>query len=254
MNLINEIVSHKLFGKGKIIELKNNLISINFSGEIKTFQYPKAFNGYLRAENPEIQAEMDKRFSNHTIHENIPPTPIIPPKPPERPTKPVFDYVFLGQNHPMTSKNIQLPTAQTKRSSTPSTPSAPPTLTLESLQEKLSHYNSAKSRTNRSWTMDHWMLTGYQNEYIEVLRIDSSNKWLGRPHYSEMGKMWSIIVKKKKNFSQLENYIALKHILNIKLTPVTKGTYVGNYGIRIYNMKYEPDREILLSILTFIFS
>ena len=52
-----------------------------------------------------------------------------------------------------------------------------------------------------AWTMTKEMLIGYSNEYITVIRMDSSNKWLGEPHNSLMEKMWSIIVDIKKNFT-----------------------------------------------------
>ena len=46
----------------------------------------------------------------------------------------------------------------------------------------------------------------YENEYIKVLRIDSSNKWQGVPHQSDMDKQWGIILNVKKNFYHLQNF------------------------------------------------
>lgn len=60
------------------------------------------------------------------------------------------------------------------------------------------------------------------NEYISVKRLDSSNKWLGVPHASEMEKMWSIIVDLKKEIRTLPKYRELSRVIDIRLTPVKK--------------------------------
>jgi hypothetical protein len=105
-----------------------------------------------------------------------------------------------------------------------------------------------------AWTMTKEMLIGYSNEYITVIRMDSSNKWLGEPHNSLMGKMWSIIVDIKKNFTYLSTYRALLQAgFNIKVTPVATGKNKGKYGIRIYNMKKEPNEKLVRAFLDFLF-
>lgn len=43
-------------------------------------------------------------------------------------------------------------------------------------------------------------------------------------------------------------------MIDIEITPVTRGELKGNYGIRIRNMKKEPGAEIIEMILDFIFS
>lgn len=99
MNLINSIVTHKCYGKGIIVKADNNYVIVKFSNCIKTFSYPSAFDKFLIAENPKIQAEiLEKIFSTS-----------IPPAPPEPiirstenkinlniPTKKFF-YVFQGK-------------------------------------------------------------------------------------------------------------------------------------------------------------
>lgn len=47
MDLINSKVRHKVFGVGRIHELKENTISVQFGSEIKKFIFPDAFRKYL---------------------------------------------------------------------------------------------------------------------------------------------------------------------------------------------------------------
>ena len=90
----------------------------------------------------------------------------------------------------------------------------------------------------------------YRNEYIELVSLDSSNKWLSS---TEMEKQWSIVVDKKKDFTSLPNYLFLKEDGILKLTPVQNGKNKGCFGIRLYGMKRDPDEEIVNKLLDFIF-
>ena len=121
-------------------------------------------------------------------------------------------------------------------------------MSIIELLQKIEPYRSGS--TSRLWTKNPIC---FNNEYIEVKRLDSSNKWLGLPHVSEMGKMWSIIVDLKKDFRKLTNYCELSKKLDIKLTRVTKGELKGCRGIRIYKMKQNPTNDIIYDILNFIF-
>lgn len=109
------------------------------------------------------------------------------------------------------------------------------------------------NQTNRSWTKNDNSFN-FENEYIKVLRIASSNKWTGDKESGYMSKMWSIIVILKKNFENLNNFQLLKTCLNITITPVTKGKFKGYYGLRIYDMRQEPNDYIIYSILRYIFN
>lgn len=53
MDFSDEVVIHKVFGKGKIIKLENNYITVLFdkSKEEKNFVYPTAFGAFLEIEN-----------------------------------------------------------------------------------------------------------------------------------------------------------------------------------------------------------
>ncbi len=53
------------------------------------------------------------------------------------------------------------------------------------------------NQTNRSWTKNDNSFN-FENEYIKVLRIASSNKWTGDKESGYMSKMWSIIVILKR--------------------------------------------------------
>ena len=109
------------------------------------------------------------------------------------------------------------------------------------------------NQTNRSWTKNDNPFN-FENEYIKVFRIASSNKWTGNKESGFMSKMWSIIIDIKKNFENLNNFQLLKTFLNITITPVTKGKFKGYYGIRIYDMRQEPNNHIIHSILNYIFN
>ena len=124
-------------------------------------------------------------------------------------------------------------------------------MTIIDLQNRLIPYQT--NTTQRSWVKTKEYIH-FDNDYITVKRLDSSNKWLGVPHHSEMEKMWSIIIELKKDIRRLPKYQELTRILDIKLTPVTRGELAGAYGIRIYGMKKEPTSSIIYDILNFIFS
>ena len=124
-------------------------------------------------------------------------------------------------------------------------------MTVAELSQKINFYKI--STTSRSWTKTKETVY-FNNEYLNVRRLDSSNKWLGVPHASEMEKMWSIIIDLKKDFRSLPKYRELLQVLDIKLTPVTRGELSGCIGVRIYGMKKEPTSSIICDILNYIFS
>ncbi|MBR4003649.1 MAG: hypothetical protein IKI95_06340 [Clostridia bacterium] len=111
--------------------------------------------------------------------------------------------------------------------------------------------NQKYAKDFRSWTKDDEI--NFKNEYIIVRRFASSNKWVGIPHKSEMQKMWSIICDIKKDFTNLPNFKKLENHFDIKITPVSKGTFSGCMGIRFYNMSREPENILFIKILRFIF-
>lgn len=110
--------------------------------------------------------------------------------------------------------------------------------------------NYKEGETLRTWIRRKNMVK-FENEYISVCRVDSSNKWVG---VNEMEKMWSIIFHQKGDFTMLPKYKELAEGLKMSVTPVTRGKLKGCYGIRIREMKQEPDRDIVLTILNYIFA
>jgi hypothetical protein len=56
--MLNELVLHNRFGKGKVIEQTGNHIRIEFfePEETKIFQYPDSFENFLRFENDQLQS------------------------------------------------------------------------------------------------------------------------------------------------------------------------------------------------------
>lgn len=121
-------------------------------------------------------------------------------------------------------------------------------MTFEDLTKKILLYRVG--RTQQSWRKDEEL--NYSNEYICLLRIDSSNKSGGNKIIR--GKQWSIIIEIKKDFCNLPNWKKFITLDFVKLTPVKgKAKYAGNFGIRFYNMSQNPSNELVKDILEFIF-
>ena len=119
------------------------------------------------------------------------------------------------------------------------------------LSEMIAKINSFKSgNADRRWKMKDQELV-FDNEYITVVRVDSSNKWVSS---TEMEKQWGIIFEMKKDFTHLPKYKELASHCDIAVTPVRTGKNAGCYGLRVYRMKRDPDEKILAEILDYIFS
>ena len=93
----------------------------------------------------------------------------------------------------------------------------------------------------------------YENDYIKLLRIDSSNKSGGAKVIC--GKQWSIIFDLKKSFITLSGWRNLKERYgdDVNITPVRTGVLKGCYGIRFYHMSSNPTDKIITDILDYIF-
>ncbi len=48
MDFVNKQVTHRLFGKGKVVGLSNTWIEVNFANGNKRFEFPDAFGTYLK--------------------------------------------------------------------------------------------------------------------------------------------------------------------------------------------------------------
>ena len=47
MNLINEEITHKVFGEGNIVDHDESVITIDFNKDTKKFVYPDAFGKFI---------------------------------------------------------------------------------------------------------------------------------------------------------------------------------------------------------------
>ena len=56
LNLLNEKVSHKSLGEGTIVEVEDEVITVQFAKKTSKFTFPAAFEKYLTAQNPAIAA------------------------------------------------------------------------------------------------------------------------------------------------------------------------------------------------------
>lgn len=58
MNLVGKKVSHNRFGQGRIIELTEKYVTVEFEEEVKTFQYPICFDLFLTLLNDDLKDKM----------------------------------------------------------------------------------------------------------------------------------------------------------------------------------------------------
>ncbi|MBD7986274.1 malate synthase [Sporosarcina sp. Sa2YVA2] len=52
MNLLNEEITHKVFGEGNIVEHEDSVLTVDFNTDIKKFVYPDAFENFLTLNDP----------------------------------------------------------------------------------------------------------------------------------------------------------------------------------------------------------
>lgn len=99
MDLCNEVVRHKAFGTGRIVEFSNNYITVLFdeTNTKRQFVYPTAFGEFLILENKAFseQIEHDKSLIAQELEKNKraneafarAPKPVEPKKAKARPKK-----------------------------------------------------------------------------------------------------------------------------------------------------------------------
>lgn len=63
MNLINEEITHKVFGEGDIIEQNGSFITIDFNDDVKKFVYPDAFGKFITLKNRDTAESLEKVIS-----------------------------------------------------------------------------------------------------------------------------------------------------------------------------------------------
>lgn len=121
---------------------------------------------------------------------------------------------------------------------------------MEKIFEKIDSFRSGE--TDQHYRKD--LSPVYENEYIKLVRIDSSNRFGGKEVIC--GKQWSILFELKQSFSSLAGWKKLQNYYrdDIRITPVKSGALAGCYGIRFYRMASNPTDQIIVDILNFIFA
>lgn len=65
MNLINEGITHKVFGEGHIIDQDASFVTIDFNEDTKKFVYPDAFQGFITLHNQNTAKTLEKVISKN---------------------------------------------------------------------------------------------------------------------------------------------------------------------------------------------
>ncbi|MDW0111268.1 malate synthase [Sporosarcina aquimarina] len=62
MNLVNEEITHKVFGEGNIVEHEDTIITIEFEKEVKKFVYPDAFKNFITLNDKSAAKDLEEVF------------------------------------------------------------------------------------------------------------------------------------------------------------------------------------------------
>lgn len=71
MNLINQLVTHKAFGEGKIIEQVDSYLNIAFAVGDKRFVFPGSFELFLKAKDPQVEEQIGELLKKQTVEREI---------------------------------------------------------------------------------------------------------------------------------------------------------------------------------------
>ena len=69
MNLINEEITHKVFGEGNIVDHEESIITIEFNEDIKKFVYPDAFKEFITLNDQGTAKTFEKVFLQREMEE-----------------------------------------------------------------------------------------------------------------------------------------------------------------------------------------
>ncbi|WP_438351177.1 malate synthase [Paenibacillus sp. FA6] len=67
MNLLNEEITHKVFGIGSIVDQNESVITIDFNDHIKKFVYPDAFEKFIKLNDRNTSKSLQKIIANEEI-------------------------------------------------------------------------------------------------------------------------------------------------------------------------------------------
>lgn len=62
MNLVNEEITHEVFGKGQIVEHEGSIVTIKFDTDTKRFVYPDALGQFIILKDEETAKSLEKVF------------------------------------------------------------------------------------------------------------------------------------------------------------------------------------------------
>jgi len=71
VNLINEEITHKVFGKGNIVDHEESIITVDFNKDIKKFVYPDAFEKFITLKNQDTAETFKKLFLQRKLKEEV---------------------------------------------------------------------------------------------------------------------------------------------------------------------------------------
>lgn len=69
MNLINEEVTHVVFGEGSIVEHDGSIITVDFNEDIRKFVYPDAFGKFITLNDRDTAKSLKKIFMKKELEE-----------------------------------------------------------------------------------------------------------------------------------------------------------------------------------------
>lgn len=71
MELINQLVIHKAFGEGKIVEQDDKYLTIAFNSGNKRFLFPDSFDTFIKAKNPEIADQITEILRKNNVNKEL---------------------------------------------------------------------------------------------------------------------------------------------------------------------------------------
>ncbi|PIC94765.1 malate synthase [Sporosarcina sp. P26b] len=71
MNLINEEITHNVFGEGNIVEHEESFITVDFNKDLKRFVYPDAFENFIKLNDRSMAESLEKVFVERKAEEKI---------------------------------------------------------------------------------------------------------------------------------------------------------------------------------------
>lgn len=69
MNLINEEVTHKVFGEGSIVDHDESVITVDFNEDVKKFVYPDAFGKFITLNDRNVAETLKKVLLKRKLEE-----------------------------------------------------------------------------------------------------------------------------------------------------------------------------------------